>query len=193
MTVPLGHLVPKPVSHRAKHLELVVEVVEYNHALVLVSNPFNLEQASRIGIHDLAHHEEHLGYVLDRSVLIDVPALLRDRVEELFLVIDVDVMLVSSRMSNVWHRHGDLATQTFQLSLLKISLDLGELRPGAVDDMRPCELRLVLVEAVRKKYREIVHPHIARCSREQDPVVLFGNLEEGLHPCSIPDETLFVK
>src|SRR5690606_7513182 len=63
----------------------------------------------------------------------------------------------------------------------------------AVDDMRPCELRLVLVEAVRKKYREIVHPHIARCSREQDPVVLFGNLEEGLHPCSIPDETLFVK
>ena len=63
----------------------------------------------------------------------------------------------------------------------------------AIVDMLINEVSLVFVETISDKHGDIILPFIARCGREQNPFIDFGNLEKCFGPCSVPDNSLLVK
>src|SRR5688572_13715930 len=55
------------------------------------------------------------------------------------------------------------------------------------------ELGTILVEPVGDEHGNIVHPCITRCSRQQDPVVILGDLDERLDPRTFSHKTLLIE
>src|SRR4051794_2734967 len=96
-------------------------------------------------------------------------------------------------LRGIAHVDQDLVTVLTQLPLVQITLDLGKLGEGCIDDMFADELGFVLVEAVGDEDRYVVHPGVTRGCAEQDPLIRLGDLEKGLDPLTTADKALLIE
>lgn len=105
-TVPFGDLYL--VSQTPQNLQFVVEIVE-DHLLRMVLEQFlDCPDAARIAVDDSSQNAEELRYVLDRSILVDMPSILDYALYELLVVLYVLCDRVPNRCLRIWHMHKDL-------------------------------------------------------------------------------------
>jgi hypothetical protein len=122
-----------------------------------------------------------------------MPPLLQNSIEQVFVVPQGYLNLSSAGMPHERHLDKELMSLSRKTSDIDVAVDLGELGEGVVDDMFALEVCAILVEIIRHKDRNIVHPRIAGSSRQQDPVVMLGYSQELSRPVSRTNQSLLVK
>ena len=122
-----------------------------------------------------------------------MPPLLDDQLHHILVVLHLDRMHVSLGMTLVRHVDQKAVPPLDHLPHTQISLDLRVLAVGRVDDVVALELSPVLDEPVGDEQRNIVLPLVTRRGTEHDPSVVFGDLEERLHPGPRTHQTLLIK
>src|SRR4051812_48350306 len=160
---------------------------------MLLEQFLNCTDAARIAVDDLPQNQEQLRDVPDRSVRVNMPAVLDDSLHELFVEVDVLGERMPHRQLRVRHVDQYLLFQLVQTVGSQISVYLGKLREWLVDDMLSLELRSVLVEAIGDEDWNIIHPGVARSSAQEDPVVVRSDLQKCLHPVAASYQPLLVE
>jgi hypothetical protein len=92
----------------------------------------NHAQTRRITIDNSSHNSKEFGHILDRLILIRVPPIMINLLEELNIIPNYHMVQVSLSLSNVRHFHKDIVTQDFELTFIKISTNLRELNKGLI-------------------------------------------------------------
>ena len=73
VTIPFRH--GYLILQRPKNLQLVVEVVEDNHLVVVFQKRLYCPETRRITIDNLTYNLKEFGYVSNGLILIDVPSI----------------------------------------------------------------------------------------------------------------------
>lgn len=94
-----------------------------------------------------------------------------------------------------WVRHVDQKslTKSFKVSGVKVSIHFGKWSSRVVLDMSFNELRSILVVPVGHEDWDVVHPVVARCRTQDDPLVLLRNLVKSFDPSTCSDQPLFIE
>lgn len=95
-----------------------------------------------------------------------MPSVFQHHIQGHLVVLDLDRYHPPFRVSLVRHLHQDLMPLSHQSTLVDVPIHLGELGESVVDDVLALEFRPVLVEVVRHEERDVIHPCIARSTRQ---------------------------
>ena len=178
MAIPLGNLNSIAIRQIHENIQFVVEVIEDDNPGPGLANIQHFLLSARIRIDHLTQQRTILTGSLNRLVLPRIPACFANILVLLLVEIHINCLVVLNRWPLEVHIHQNSITQPDKPGCVDVPINFRELREPRVDDMLVFELCPILVESVCNEYRNIICPAIAWRSTQQDPVILFCDLQE---------------
>jgi hypothetical protein len=144
-------------------------------------------------VDELPCNNEELSDILERSFLIDMPALFPDLLERGLIVSYWYILDMALSVPGIGHMDGDVPFMFKENPCVHISIDFREFAKPLENNVFIHEVGLVLIESVCNEQRAVVHPDISRSCTEHDPFVSLSDLDEGIGPDSRTNGPLLVE
>lgn len=124
MSIPFSHLVPWQVADLLEDLEFVIEVVEYDHARMLLKDFQKRDLPARRLVDDPPPNITEHACVLDRLVLIRIPSRPTDLFVLQRVVVAPNIVVVRYGFTLEVHVYEDFVSESDESTRVKVTVDL---------------------------------------------------------------------